>query len=141
MKQKIVSAVVYAITVFDIANFLDSLYGAGPVTHNLGLIRSAIAGAILFVVASISSLFSLRVGTVCALAACILSWPFFSGELYAILRVWRSLFSVVHYSYWGARLASVFMVIFSSIHTIAGLRALVAAPGAALSGPVKKKNL
>jgi len=42
--------------------------------------------------------------------------------------VWRSLFSVVRYSYWGARLASVFMLIVSTIYSLGGLRLLFQGP-------------
>ena len=128
MKQKIASVIAYSFTALDVANFFDSLYGAGPVTRHLGLIHAAIVGAVLFAVASVLSLFSVRIGIVCALAACILSWPFFAGELFAILMVWRSLFSVVRYSYWGARLASVFMLIVSTIYSLGGLRLLFQGP-------------
>src|SRR5271157_442627 len=120
--NKAVSVVIYAVTALALADFFDSLYGAGPVTHYFGLIHTAIAGAILFVVACVFSLFSLRIGIVIALAACILSWPFFAGELLAILRVLPVLFSLVHYSYWGARLASVLMLIVSSVYSLGRLR-------------------
>jgi hypothetical protein len=130
MKQKAVSVVIYAFTALALANFFDSLYGAGPITHYLWLIHTAIAGAILFVVATVFSVFSLRIGIACALAACVLSWPFFAGELSALLGVWRSLFSVVHYSYWGARLESVLMLIISSFYSLGRLRLLFWAPNA-----------
>lgn len=77
MKQKIVSAVVYSLTALDFASFFDSLYGAGPVTRHLGLIYVAIIGAVLFAVASVLSLFNLRIGIACAFAACILSLAVF----------------------------------------------------------------
>ena len=130
MKQKTISAVIYAATTLALAYYFDALYGGGAVTHHLGLIHIAIAGTILFAVACILSLFSLRLGVLCALAACILSWPFFSGNLYAILRVWRSLFSVVHYANWGASLAAVLMLIISSIYSLGRLRLLFQAAGA-----------
>ncbi len=78
----------------------------------------------MFVVAFVFSLFSLRSGIVCALAACVLSWPFFAGELSLILGVWRSLLSVVHYSDWGARLAAVLMLIVSSVYSLSQSRLL-----------------
>jgi hypothetical protein len=126
MKYKIVSALVYGITALDLANFFDSVYGAGPISSNyIGLTHVAIAGAILFAVACLLSLFNLRMGITCGLVACILSWPFFAGELSLILGVWRGLFSVVGYAYWTARLASVWMLIVSSIYSLSQLRLLL----------------
>ncbi len=128
MKQKTVSVVIYAITALALAYYFDSLYGAGPVARHLELIHTAIAGAILFVVACVLSVFSLRFGTVCALAACVLWWPFFSSNLFAILSVWRSLFSILHHSNWEASLQSVLMLIISSIYSLSRLRLLLRAP-------------
>ena len=130
MTQRIVSVLVYSFTALDFAYYFDSLYGAGPITGHLGLIHTAIIGAVLFAVAAVFSLFSLRIGIAFAFAACILSWPFFAGELSAILSVWHSIFSVMHYSYWGARLAAVYMLIVSSIYSFGRLRALYRAPEA-----------
>ncbi len=124
MKQKIVSAFIYAVTTLALAYFFDGFYGGEPSTRHLGLIHAATAGAILFAVACVLSLFSLRLGTVCTLAACILSWPFFSGNLFAILSVWRSLFSILRYSNWGASLAAVVMLIISSAYSINQARLL-----------------
>jgi hypothetical protein len=121
MKQKIISVAIYAITTLALWGFFDGLYGGEPITRHLSLIHAATAGAILFAVACVLSSFSLRFGIACALAACILSWPFFAGELSAILRVWRSLFSVVHYSPWGDRLAAVLMLTISSIYSVVQL--------------------
>jgi hypothetical protein len=128
MKQKIVSVLVYSFTALDFAYYFESLYGAGPVTRHLGLIHAAIIGALLFAAAAVFSLFSLRIGIAFAFAACILSWPFFAGELSAILSVWHSIFSVVRYSYWGARLAAVYMLIVSSIYSAGRWRVLYRAP-------------
>ena len=74
---------------------LDGLYGGEPITGHTILIHVATAGAILFVVACVLSLFSVRFGIICALAACILSWPLFASELYAVIRAWRDRKSVV----------------------------------------------
>lgn len=122
MKQKVVSAVIYAITALALAYYFASLYGAAPVTRHLGLIHTAIIGALLFVVACVLSLFSLRSGTACALAACTLSWPFFAGVLSAVVGVWRSLPSILHDANWEASLQSVVMLIFSSIYALSRLR-------------------
>lgn len=128
MKQKIISAVIYAATTLALAYFFDGLYGGEPITHHLGLIYAATAGAILFAVACVLSLLSLRFGTVCALAACILSWPLFSGNLFTILSVWRSLFSILRHSNWGASLAAVVMLIISSIYSLSRLKLAFRAP-------------
>jgi hypothetical protein len=128
MKQKIISVVIYAATALALAYFFDSLYGAAPITHHFGLIHTAMAGAILFVVAAVLSLFAARPEIMCAMVACGLSWPLFAGELAAILSVWRNMFSVVHYAYWGARLTAVLMLIISSIYSLNRSRLLFRAP-------------
>jgi hypothetical protein len=129
MKQKIISLVIYAITTFALAGFFDGLYGGEPIPHRMWLIwvqiYAASAGTVLFAVACVLSPFSLRFGIACALAACLLSWPFFAGQLSAILSVWRSLFSTVHYPAWGDRLAAVLMLILSSIYSVVQLRGWV----------------
>jgi hypothetical protein len=131
MKQKVISAVIYAVTTLALAAFFDGLYGGESLTRHLVLIHVATAGAVLFAVACVSCIFSPRFGIVCALAACILSWPFFSGNLFAILKVWRSLFSVVHYSNWGDSLAAVVTLIISSIYSLSRLPLLFQPPGTA----------
>ena len=78
MKHKVVSALVYGITALDFAEFFDSVYGAGPISpHHIALMHTAIAGAIVFALACLFSLFNLRIGVMCGLAACVLSWPLF----------------------------------------------------------------
>ena len=125
MKHKIVSALVYGITALSLADFLDSVYGAGPIFQKyVGLTHVAIAGAILFAVACLLSLFNERLGIACGVVACILSWPLFSRELSVALGVWRSLHSVLGYAYWTARIASVGMLIVSSIYSLSQLRLL-----------------
>jgi hypothetical protein len=124
MKWKVIAALVYAATTLSLWGFFDALYGSGPIIHHLGLIRSAISGAVLFAIACVISLFNLRTGIVCALVACLLCWPFFGGELSMILLVWRSLFSILGYSMWGDRLAAVLMLTLSSVYSLSRLRSL-----------------
>ena len=84
MKRRILSVLIYATTAFALAEFLDGLYGAGPVTHHLALIHLAIAGTILFAAACILSLFTLRVGVVCGLGGVVLyrfGGPYFAFKL------------------------------------------------------------
>lgn len=125
MKQKIISAIVYAATSLAFADYFDAFFGAGPISYQWwlkwGVIYAAIVGAVLFAIAALVSLSKVRLGVGCALVACLLSWPFFASELAAILRVWRSVFHVVHYSMWGDRLAAVVMLIVSTIYSLGRL--------------------
>jgi hypothetical protein len=135
MKHKFVSTIIFAITALAIGNFFDGLYGAGPVTHYFGLIHTAVAGAILFVIACAFSLFSSRFGIVCALAACILSWPYFGIQLFAI--PWDSIFSLMRYPEWRDKFAAILGLVISSVYSVTQLRLLWRKPGAniAIPGP------
>jgi hypothetical protein len=132
VNHKIISAVIYAITVLAIANYFDCLSGAEPIPHSPRstwvLIYAAAAGVILFTTACVLSIFRPRLGIICGLAASILSWPFFARELWLILRLWHTLFSVIGYYYWDARLASVLMLIASSLYSLSQLRLLFRTP-------------
>ncbi|SPE43034.1 exported hypothetical protein [Candidatus Sulfopaludibacter sp. SbA3] len=69
MKRKALSAVVYAIPTFALAEYFDALYGGEPIIFNASLIRIATCGAALFAVACVLSLFSLRSGLICGMIA------------------------------------------------------------------------
>jgi len=116
MKYRILSAAVYAITAVALADYFDALYGAGPVTSHLGLIYSAIAGAVLFAVAFVLSMFTLRFGAICGLAACILSWPCFGIQLPGI--PWTKLVSVAHYANWRFIFLAILMLAVSSAYSL-----------------------
>ena len=73
------STIVYAATAFTTAMDLESLYGAAPIVSSTS-IDLAIAGAVLFAIASVFSLFTLRFGITCGLVAVGLSGPFSSGR-------------------------------------------------------------
>ena len=123
MKQKILSAVIYATTALALAQFLDDLYAGEPVTDHLGLIYLAIAGTILFAAACILSLFTLRVGVVCGLGGGILSWPVFA---IAIPRIpWGSVVSIFPYSNWRYVLTAILALVVSSAYTVNRLRVLL----------------
>jgi hypothetical protein len=130
MLRKIGSAAVYAITAWDLLSFLRRVYGLGPTIHYSVLIYIAIVGSSLFVIASVFSLFRPRWGSVCALVACILSWPFFSRELSVIPSMWRGHVSVSNPSYWGFRLISIYMLGIASIYSAIDLRLSLRAPDA-----------
>ncbi len=123
MKQKILSAVIYATTALALAQFLDGLYAGEPITHHRALIHLAIAGTILFAAACILSLFTLRVGVVCGLAGGILSWPCFAVGMTAI--PWRSVVSIFSYSNWSFVLTSILALVVSSAYSVNRLRVLL----------------
>jgi hypothetical protein len=115
MKQRIPSPVIYLISALALVFYFDALYG-GPVTHRLGTIHAGIAGATLFVVACVLSLFSLRVGLVCGLAASILSWPYFGVLLFVF--PWRGVPEILHYAMWGDTLSALLILIIASIYSL-----------------------
>jgi hypothetical protein len=125
MKRKVILALIYAATALTLLGFFDALYGAGPVTHHLGLIRCGLGGAVLFAIACVISPFNARFGIVCALAASVLCWPFFAGELSLILHAGLSVLSEVRYAMWGDRLAAVLMLTISSVYSLSRLRLLL----------------
>jgi hypothetical protein len=127
MKQRLLAAIVYLSTAVAQAVFFDGLYGAGPVTHHLTLVHSAIAGAILFAIACPLSLFMSRFGILCGLTASILSWPFFGILLFAT--PWSSLVSLlVHSADWRDHYTAIVMLIISSACSVSGLRSLFPGP-------------
>lgn len=126
MKQRISAAVIYAMTSLVLAGYFDSLYGAGPVTHRLGLIHAAFAGALLFVVACAMSLFALRLGVACGVVASILSWPYFGPRLLAI--PWSRFIQVLPHAMWADTYAAILMLIISSAYSAIRLRLLLRAP-------------
>jgi hypothetical protein len=123
MKHKIISATIYGITAGDLAVFFKHFYGASQFSPTyFGLVNVALIGVILFVLALVFSLFTPRLGTVCALVACVLSWPFFSVGLSPTLRSWQTVVSVMRYSYGAARLISLYMLIVSTVYSLSELR-------------------
>jgi hypothetical protein len=123
VKRKIISAAVYAATSFALAGFFDGLYGAGPVTRYLGVIHLAIAGTILFAVACVLSLFTLRVGVICGLCACVLSWPYFAIQIPTI--PWNRVFAVLHYANWQDLMTAILALVVSSAYSVNRLRLLL----------------
>lgn len=122
MKRRILSVLIYATTAFALAEFLDGLYGAGPVTHHLALIHLAIAGTILFAAACILSLFTLRVGVVCGLGGVVLSWPYFALQMPAI--PWGSLISILPHANWVDLLTAILVLVVSSVYSVNQLQIL-----------------
>jgi hypothetical protein len=131
MKRKVFFAVIYATTSISLLGFFDAFYGAGPVPYH-PLTHCAIGGSVLFAIACVVSLFHLRSGIVCALVASLFCWPFFAGELSMVLRVWRSLVSVVvrDYGMWNDRLAALLTLMLSSAFSLSQLRRFWQAPPA-----------
>jgi hypothetical protein len=101
----------------------DSIYGAGPVTRHLGAIHAGVAGAIVFAVASLLSLFSLRFGLVCSIVACVLSWPLFGPLLYFL--PWTELPRALGYANWGPELIALLTLMVAHIYSAFKLRALL----------------
>lgn len=114
MNKKIGAMIVYAITALCLGQFLDALYGGEPIVHYLFLIKVATAGMILFVVACIVSLFTLRVGAICGLFASVLSWPYLVVQLSTV--PWRNLAWFSRYR--PDTLMSVMMLVASTLYSI-----------------------
>src|SRR5436305_786544 len=89
MKNRPLSILLYAATAVCLGAFFDGLYGGEPIVRHLALIHVATAGAALFAVACLICFFTLRVGSICGLLACGLSWCYFGIEVAAV--PWRDL--------------------------------------------------
>lgn len=74
MKQKSVSALVFAVASLSLGSFIEALYGGGPLVRSW-LLNFAIASATAFALAGALSLFNLRWGTSAGLLAAVLSVP------------------------------------------------------------------
>jgi hypothetical protein len=94
MRQRSISAAIYAITALGIGGYIDAAHGGNPVTQLPGRIVAATIGVALFAVACVLVLFLRRVGVLLASVAAILSWPAFAVELAAI---WSDPSGIVRY--------------------------------------------
>jgi hypothetical protein len=119
MKQKLVAVAVYLVTSLALALYFESLFGAGPVTLRPQLLIG-IVGAILFVPALVLSIFELRLGVMCGLAASALSWSCLGDVLVSI--PWESILRILPYARWADILVAIVMLIISSIYSLAQLR-------------------
>jgi hypothetical protein len=126
MKRKIISAAVYAVTAFAFLGYFDGVYGGEPILYHLGLIHVATAGAILFAVATVLSLITLRAGIACGIVAATLSWPYFALELYWV--PWSDF--VWFAKYRPDTLTAIFCLICSTYYSINRLRLLIQGDGA-----------
>jgi hypothetical protein len=121
MKHRLVCTLIYAATTFCLGEFFDGLYGGEPIIYHLGLIHVATAGAVLFAVACVLSLFTLRFGIMCGLLAGILSWPYFAIQLSGV--PWGNLIWFARYR--PDTLAAIVTLIASSLYSAVHLRRLV----------------
>jgi hypothetical protein len=120
MKYRLISTFIYGIATFCFWLFFDALYGAGPVTRDLALIYLAIGGSILYAIACVSSLFSLRFAVISGLAGALLVWPYFAIEVREI--PWSKLWSALPYANWRYELAALFFLVVSSCYLAVQLR-------------------
>jgi len=124
MKPKMVSAILYATTAFTLWSFWDALFGAAdePFMHYRywGLLSLSIAGTVLFVAACILTLFSTRIGTICALVGATLSWPYFALQMPKI--PWSRVISVLPNANWQELLTAIFALIIASVYSMSELR-------------------
>lgn len=120
MKRKIVSAVLYATTAFALWSFWDALFGMAeePFTHyqHWGFLSLSIAGTVLFGAACILTLFSMRPGTICALFAAFLSWPYFAIGMRTI--PWRKIISVLPYANWKYLFTAILALLIVSAYLV-----------------------
>src|SRR5262249_20030980 len=84
MTRRIVQVFLYAATSISLIFFLDSVFGAAPVTRHTLFLYATTLGVVLFVTAAVVSIFSLLFATRIALVAAVLSWPEFGLLLRAI---------------------------------------------------------
>ncbi len=84
MRQRIISAIVYAITSLSMGAFFDGLYGGEPIVRYQVQIKMATGALFLFVIACVVSLFRRRAGAAIGLAAALSAWPYFRLKIRAI---------------------------------------------------------
>ena len=123
IKRKIVSAVLYATTAFALWSFWDALFGMAdePFTHyqHWGFLSLSIAGTVLFVAACILTLFSGRTGTICALVAAVMSWPYFAVGMPSI--PWGKIISVLPYANWKFLFTAILALLIASAYLVSRL--------------------
>ena len=126
---RFLSTIVYAATAFTSFMDLDSLYGAAPIVGSTS-IYLAIAGTVLFAIASLLSLLTLRLGITCGLVALGLSGHYFLREIIAI--PWGSmpgiLPKVLPYARWSDIFASLIMMVTAVAYSLSQLWLLFRAP-------------
>ena len=119
MQHKIISAFVYGSSTVGLWLFFDALFGAGPVTSRIALIRLGVAGAMLVGVACILSLFSLRLALLSALTGLALLWPYFF--LLIVITPWAQFFVLVSYGHWKHHFIGIFSLIIATAYSITRL--------------------
>ena len=133
MEGRIQSSVIYAFATLVLANYFDGYYAldlTGTRRLALSLLHISTAGACLFAVAFVLSLFNLRSGIVCGLAASALAWPYFGMVLPQI--PWRNLIDVLPYSDWLALYAAILILTVSTAHSVVRCRILFRAAAPSL---------
>jgi hypothetical protein len=120
MRQKIVTAILYAVTSISLWAFLDAIYGAGSITRYNILVYSATLGLGLFIVACLLAPFQRHWSIRCAVAGAVLSWPEFILVLSAV--PWGNLIWFIRYRP-GTATALVSLA-FSSIYSLSQMLSL-----------------
>jgi hypothetical protein len=131
MRQKLISAAINLITALCLGNYFEIIDGMEPPrrppsTLTVNLWHLAIAGAILFGIAFVVSLFSLRLAVFCGLGACLLCWPHFGPLLITFpLRQLKTLLPFPWVSdLWPGIIAALLMLLISSTYTLVKLTML-----------------
>ena len=111
--RALIPAVVYAGTALAFARYVDALYGEHPALPHATLVYAVTAGALLYAIASLLSLFALRFAASCGLVASLLSWPLFwllAGEV-----PWRQVRDILCCSDWAELLTAFAALVASTI--------------------------
>ena len=116
MKKRIISAIIYVASFLALGIYFDALYGSGPVTHYLLLIRLALCGTVAFALACVSSLFNFRMEVIGGLGAGMLALPYFAIQ--AVSVPWSSLLSVIRYANCVYLVTAILVLACSSAYSI-----------------------
>jgi hypothetical protein len=131
MIKRILSAAIYLTTVLCVGNYCEMIDGMEPPrlppsALQVNLWHVAIAGALMFAIACIVSIFSHRLGIFCGLGACLMSWPHF-GALLVTFPV-RQLMTLLPFPWvsdlWPGIIGALAMLLISTVYTLIKLRAL-----------------
>jgi hypothetical protein len=118
MKNRIVAIALYAVTAVCFLLYFEALYTGEPVARHQGMIYAAAAGSVLFGIACILSVVWRRAGAIAALVSAVLSWPYFSVQIWTV--PWGNLGWFVRYRIDTA--AAILLLIVSTIWSIHDLR-------------------
>jgi hypothetical protein len=121
VRSKALFGTAYAVTAYLLWRFFDTLSGLQPKNQPQSILvqrfqDAAIVGAILFLVAFLVTILSLRAGLLCGGVACMLSWPYWAVQAFRF--PWRSVIPLLASDVGEPEIVAMLMVALSSVCTL-----------------------